>query len=80
MYMHKYKHTHIQTISHTLQRIVGAGGSLNVICTESLQWLQQSARAAHVVDVVYLDPMFPPKKKRSAMPKRRMQVHTYICR
>jgi 16S rRNA (guanine1516-N2)-methyltransferase len=33
-----------------------------------------ASHAKHSIDVVYIDPMFPPKKKASALPKKRIRI------
>eukprot|EP00960_Hanusia_phi_P040838 754682-Hanusia_phi.AAC.2 len=38
-----------------------------------MDWLQEAAHEQVKVDIVYLDPMFPASKHKSALPKRRMQ-------
>ena len=55
-------------------RVASGGGELSLLCADSADWLTERAKDRQVFDVVYLDPMFPPKRRQSALPKRRMQV------
>jgi hypothetical protein len=55
------------------QRVENAGGSLEAKCCEARTYLEECRRSGRVLDVVYLDPMFPSTKRKSALPKRRMQ-------
>ena len=54
-------------------RVLAIGGSLEPRCGEARDMLQRYRRDAQQIDVVYLDPMFPAAKRKSALPKRRMQ-------
>ena len=47
-------------------------GRMDLQEVDSLTYLQQ--RSADSVDVVYLDPMFPERRKKSALVKKEMQV------
>jgi hypothetical protein len=56
------------------ERVVQCEGRLEVVCGEARQELEARLRGdAAAVDLVYLDPMFPAGKRKSALPKRRMQ-------
>ncbi len=47
-----------------LERVQGRGGSLEALeCVEAIQFLEQLRAAGTVMDVVYLDPMFPAAKR-----------------
>jgi len=46
------------------------GGRLTFVEADAAQWLLQNKGAG----VVYLDPMFPPKKKKSALPPGHIQL------
>jgi 16S rRNA (guanine1516-N2)-methyltransferase len=46
------------------------GGRIECIEANSMLWLSTSQQ----VDVVYLDPMFPPKRKKSALPPGHIQI------
>ena len=46
------------------------GGRLQIVEADSIQHLQNKID----VDVVYLDPMFPPKRKKSALPPGHIQA------
>lgn len=52
------------------------GGRLVVIEDNSIQHLQN--RHKEDVDVVYIDPMFPPKRKKSALPPGHIQALQHI--
>ena len=51
--------------------LAAAAGRLTVVEGEGIEVLAGLTAAP---DVVYLDPMFPPKRKRSARPRKAMQV------
>jgi hypothetical protein len=55
------------------ERIVERHGSIVVRCAEARHQLEALQEAGKSVDLVYLDPMFPAAKRKSALPKRRMQ-------
>ena len=46
------------------------GGRLQLVEVDATQWLSQNKG----VGVVYLDPMFPPKRKKSALPPGHIQL------
>jgi 16S rRNA (guanine1516-N2)-methyltransferase len=46
------------------------GGRLHCVEVDATRWLLQNKEA----EVVYLDPMFPPKRKRSALPPGHIQL------
>ena len=47
-----------------LERVQGRGGSLQALeCVEAIHYLEQLRAAGTVMDVVYLDPMFPAAKR-----------------
>lgn len=46
------------------------GGRLQFIEADSVDWLSKK----HDIDTVYVDPMFPPKKKKSALPPGHIQL------
>lgn len=56
------------------ERVASGGGELSLLCADSAAWLSARADESAAFDIVYLDPMFPPKRRQSALPKRRMQV------
>ncbi|MEM7168422.1 MAG: class I SAM-dependent methyltransferase [Planctomycetota bacterium] len=49
------------------------GGQINAVSGDSRELLPALALGARP-DVVYIDPMFPPKRKRSALPKKEIQL------
>ena len=55
------------------ERVQLKGGRLEVRCSEAQDYLRECQQEKVVLDVVYLDPMFPGGKRKSALPKRRMQ-------
>ena len=60
------------------ERVVQCEGRLEVVCGEARQELEARLQVVErgdgpAVDLVYLDPMFPASKRKSALPKRRMQ-------
>ncbi|EKX31380.1 hypothetical protein GUITHDRAFT_149340 [Guillardia theta CCMP2712] len=54
-------------------RMEAKGGSLHLLNSEAMSWLRAAVEEDVKVDIVYLDPMFPSSKHKSALPKRRMQ-------
>lgn len=48
------------------------GGRLKVVQADAREWLRARAGAAEAPDAVVIDPMFPPKKKKSALPRKEM--------
>ncbi len=48
------------------------GGRLRVQHADAREWLQAHIGAADAPDAVVIDPMFPQKKKRSALPRKEM--------
>jgi len=50
------------------------GGRLRVVHADAREWLGSRVGTADAPDAVVIDPMFPPKKKRSALPRKEMVV------
>lgn len=50
------------------------GDRLEVVHADSLEWLAARVGTTEAPDAVVIDPMFPPKKKRSALPRKEMVV------
>lgn len=48
------------------------GGRLKVVHADAREWLRARAGTAEAPDAVVIDPMFPPKKKKSALPRKEM--------
>lgn len=48
------------------------GGRLKVVHADAREWLAKRAGTAEAPDAVVIDPMFPPKKKKSALPRKEM--------
>jgi 16S rRNA (guanine1516-N2)-methyltransferase len=48
------------------------GGRLKVVQADAREWLRARAGTAEAPDAVVIDPMFPPKKKKSALPRKEM--------
>ncbi|MEY3144130.1 MAG: hypothetical protein RLY21_2623 [Planctomycetota bacterium] len=48
------------------------GGRLKVVHADAREWLAARAGTAEAPDAVVIDPMFPPKKKKSALPRKEM--------
>jgi 16S rRNA (guanine1516-N2)-methyltransferase len=48
------------------------GGRLKVVHADARDWLAARAGTAEAPDAVVIDPMFPPKRKRSALPRKEM--------
>ena len=48
------------------------GGRLKVVHADAREWLSARAGTAEAPDAVVIDPMFPPKKKKSALPRKEM--------
>lgn len=48
------------------------GGRLKVVHADAREWLGARAGTAEAPDAVVIDPMFPPKKKKSALPRKEM--------
>lgn len=58
------------------RRVPVKSGSISVVCNSAQAVLQEMAPAT--VDVVYLDPMFPVRKK-GALPNKRLQRLAELC-
>ncbi|MFM7051420.1 MAG: class I SAM-dependent methyltransferase [Planctomycetota bacterium] len=50
------------------------GGRLRLVHADARAWLEAAAGTPDAPDAVLIDPMFPPKKKRSALPRKEMVV------
>lgn len=50
------------------------GGRLRLVRAEAREWLAARAGTPEAPDAVLIDPMFPPKRKRSALPRKEMVV------
>ena len=50
------------------------GGRLRLLQSDAREWLAARAGSAEAPDAVVIDPMFPPKRKRSALPRKEMAV------
>lgn len=48
------------------------GGRLKVVHADAREWLTARVGTAEAPDAVVIDPMFPPKKRRSALPRKEM--------
>lgn len=48
------------------------GGRLKVVHADAREWLAKRAGTAEAPDAVVIDPMFPPKRKKSALPRKEM--------
>ena len=48
------------------------GGRLKVVHADAREWLAKRAGTAEATDAVVIDPMFPPKRKKSALPRKEM--------
>ena len=48
------------------------GGRLKVVHADAREWLSARAGTAEAPDAIVIDPMFPPKKKKSALPRKEM--------
>ncbi len=48
------------------------GGRLKVVHADARDWLAARAGTAEAPDAVVIDPMFPPKKRKSALPRKEM--------
>ena len=48
------------------------GGRLKVVHADAREWLAARAGTAEAPDAVVIDPMFPPKRKKSALPRKEM--------
>ena len=44
------------------------------MCADARAWLEAHAGTPEAPDAVVIDPMFPPRKKRSALPRKEMAV------
>ena len=49
-------------------------GRLQVLCADAKEWLAARAGTDAAPDAVLIDPMFPPKKRVSALPRKEMVV------
>ncbi len=50
------------------------GDRLELVCADARAWLEAHAGTPDAPDAVVIDPMFPPKRKRSALPRKEMTV------
>ena len=50
------------------------GDRLELVRADARSWLEAHAGTADAPDAVLIDPMFPPKRKRSALPRKEMVV------
>jgi 16S rRNA (guanine1516-N2)-methyltransferase len=50
------------------------GGRIELVYADARGWLAERADAADAPDAVVIDPMFPPKRKRSALPRKEMSM------
>jgi 16S rRNA (guanine1516-N2)-methyltransferase len=50
------------------------GGRLRLVRADARAWLAERAGTSDAPDAVLIDPMFPPKRKRSALPRKEMAV------
>ena len=50
------------------------GDRLELVCADARAWLEAHAGTPGAPDAVVIDPMFPPKRKRSALPRKEMAV------
>ena len=50
------------------------GDRLELVHADARSWLEAHAGTADAPDAVLIDPMFPPKRKRSALPRKEMVV------
>jgi 16S rRNA (guanine1516-N2)-methyltransferase len=48
------------------------GGRLRLVHADARAWLAERAGTPEAPDAVVIDPMFPPKRKRSALPRKEM--------
>jgi 16S rRNA (guanine1516-N2)-methyltransferase len=48
------------------------GGRLKLVHADAREWLAARAGTAEAPDAVVIDPMFPPKRKQSALPRKEM--------
>jgi 16S rRNA (guanine1516-N2)-methyltransferase len=48
------------------------GGRLKVVHADAREWLAKRAGTAEAPDAVVIDPMFPPKRRKSALPRKEM--------
>jgi 16S rRNA (guanine1516-N2)-methyltransferase len=55
------------------ERLAGLlGNRLRVECADGRDWLRAHSGSTDAPDAVVIDPMFPQKKKRSALPRKEM--------
>ena len=50
------------------------GGRIELVHADARTWLAAHTGPADAPDAVVIDPMFPPKRKRSALPRKEMAV------
>ncbi len=50
------------------------GGRLRLVRADARAWLAERAGTSGAPDAILVDPMFPPKRKRSALPRKEMVV------
>lgn len=50
------------------------GGRIELLHADAREWLAARIGTAEAPDAVLIDPMFPPKRKRSALPRKEMAV------
>lgn len=48
------------------------GGRITLVHADARRWLIERAAASEAPDAVLIDPMFPPKKRASALPRKEM--------
>jgi 16S rRNA (guanine1516-N2)-methyltransferase len=50
------------------------GGRIELVHADARTWLAAHTGSADAPDAVVIDPMFPPKRKRSALPRKEMAL------
>lgn len=50
------------------------GGRITLLCADARRWLMERAASPEAPDAVLIDPMFPPKRRASALPRKEMMA------
>lgn len=61
------------------ERVASKGGLVQLLCADSAAWLGERVSEGALYDVIYLDPMFPPKRRFPILSPHSPLAHPLSC-